>query len=163
MTNDNIFLPDHFLRSVLPKGFWTRTLLTREGDPKAAMKKAIVTATILSNRELTSTYTSVISQYEDKMAKLKAEGIRAYKSTALNGESLLRNRITGLIIYNEVQEQKKQNKGRRYRWLPSSALEPDPEHQLLYGQIFNEGEGDGEGNMPGERYGCQCGIEWLPD
>ena len=50
-----------------------------------------------------------------------------------------------------------------YRWLPSDAKNPDPEHQLLYGKIFRVGEGDKEGNMPGERYGCRCGIEWLTD
>lgn len=156
-------MPDYFLRSVLPKTFWTRTLLTRDGDPKKTIQKAIVTATVLSGRELNTTYREVINQYEAKIEKLKAEGVRAYKSEALNGESLLRHRIQGLIIYNEVQEQKKQNKGKRYRWLPSSAVEPDPEHQLLYGQVFNDGEGDSDGNMPGERYGCQCGIEWLDD
>ena len=48
-----------------------------------------------------------------------------------------------------------------YRWMPSDAKNPDPEHQLLYGKIFRVGEGDKEGNMPGERYGCRCGIEWL--
>ena len=68
-----------------------------------------------------------------------------------------------MITYNEVQALKKEHKGKRYRWLPSGALNPDPEHQLLYGQIFNVGEGDKDGNMPGERYGCQCGIEWIDD
>ena len=76
-------------------------------------------------------------------------------------EKLLKNRIANLVIYEEMQHQKQEHKGQRYRWLPSSAKEPEPEHQLLYGKIFNYGEGDADGNMPAERYGCQCGIEWL--
>ena len=40
-------------------------------------------------------------------------------------------------------------------------IEKGPEHQLLYGKIFKVGEGDKNGNMPCERYGCKCGIEWL--
>ena len=47
--------------------------------------------------------------------------------------------------------------------MPSDAKNPDPEHQLLYGKIFRVGEGDKDGNMPGERYGCRCGIEWLSE
>ena len=62
-----------------------------------------------------------------------------------------------------MQEEKQAHKGEFYRWLPSNAQNPDPEHQLLYGKIFRVGEGDKEGNMPGERYGCRCGIEWLKD
>ena len=60
-----------------------------------------------------------------------------------------------------IQDLKAQHKGEFYRWMPSSAENPDPQHGLLYGKIFRVGEGDKEGNMPGERYGCQCGIEWL--
>ena len=100
--------------------------------------------------------------FRDSLNKrLKDEGFRKYKSMALHDEKLLKNRIANLVIYEEMQHQKQEHKGQRYRWLPSSAKEPEPEHQLLYGKIFNYGEGDADGNMPAERYGCQCGIEWL--
>lgn len=79
-------------------------------------------------------------------------------------EKLLKQRLQGLVLYNEVERQKEEHAGEYYRWLPSESKVPDPEHQLLYGKIFKVGEGDKNGNMPCERYGCKCGIEWLtPD
>ena len=76
-------------------------------------------------------------------------------------EVLLKDRIENLVLWNEVQNLKKEHEGQFYRWLPSSSKIPDPEHQLLYGKIFKVGEGDKEGNMPSERYGCKCGIQFL--
>lgn len=163
MATDRFFLPDRFLSETLPKNFWRRKLLERNNDPKKAIMKQIVRATVVTNRKLDETYTNAIDFYNNKMQRLKDEGVRAYKSEALDNERLLKQRIANLITYNEVQALKKEHKGKRYRWLPSGALNPDPEHQLLYGQIFNVGEGDKDGNMPGERYGCQCGIEWIDD
>jgi hypothetical protein len=45
-------------------------------------------------------------------------------------------------------------------WLPSDAEEPDPEHQLNYGKIFRISEGI-NGEIPGERIGCRCGMRIL--
>lgn len=160
---DKYFLPDVFLKKALPKNFWERGLLTRDVNPKQTIIKAVVTSTAVTKRELDGTYRRAIEFYDNKIEKLKDEGVRKYKSEALHGERLLRARIHQLIIYNEVQELKKEHKGKRYRWLPSGAHHPEPEHQLLYGKVFNVGEGDKDGNMPGERWGCQCGIEWLDD
>lgn len=76
-------------------------------------------------------------------------------------EKLLKQRLQGLVLWNEVETMKQEHAGEYYRWLPSESKVPDPEHQLLYGKIFKVGEGDKNGNMPCERYGCKCGIEWL--
>jgi len=46
--------------------------------------------------------------------------------------------IENLVVYSEVQRLKEENQGEYYRWLPSGADEPDPEHQLLYGETFQE-------------------------
>lgn len=159
MTNSKFFFPDRFLKQVLPTGFWYKKILTRDVDPKKAVIKEIVHATTVSKRELDGTYRRAIQFYDKKIARLKDEGVRAYKSEALDDEKLLKSRIANLVIYNEVQELRKERKGQRYRWLPSGALEPRPEHQLNYGKIFTVGDGE----MPGEAYGCQCGIEWIDD
>lgn len=45
-------------------------------------------------------------------------------------------------------------------WLPSDAEEPDPEHSLNYGKLFKISEGI-NGEIPGERYGCKCGMNIL--
>lgn len=116
-----------------------------------------------SGRKITAEVYKTVEFYAEKEAALKAAGERAFKQEALNRQVLLTRRLKNFLVYTEVQEQRKRHKGKMYRWLPSSAETPDPQHQLLYGKIFREGTGDKDGYMPGERWGCQCGIEWLDD
>lgn len=136
-------------------------MLTRDIDPKQVIIKTLVAATAVTKRELDGTYRRAIEFYDEKKDRLKDEGVKAFKKEALDKEKLLKARLKQLVIWNEVQVLKKEHKGQRYRWLPSGAKEPRPEHQLLYGKVFNVGEGDSNGFMPGEDWGCQCGIEWL--
>ena len=75
----------------------------------------------------------------------------------------MKERVEMAVTYYEVDKEAKEHEGGFYRWLPSEAKEPEPEHALLYGKIFKVGEGDKDGNMPMQRYGCKCGIEWLSD
>jgi len=74
-------------------------------------------------------------------------------------DKLAIQRIQNNAVY-EIGEKIKENySGEYYEWLPSDADEPDPEHQLNYGKIFRVGEGE----MPGDRYGCKCGMNILVD
>lgn len=155
------FDPADWLARVLPKNFEKSGLLSENLSIKQRYLKALVRATSLSGKEITEEVYKMVDFYEQKEAELKAAGVRAYKQEALNGQALLKQRIKNMLVYTEVQRQKQENKGKMYRWLPSNATNPDPEHALLYGKIFREGTGDKNNNMPGERYGCQCGIEWL--
>lgn len=157
------FDPADWLARVLPKNFEKSGLLSDNLSIKQKYLKALVRATSLSGKEITEEVYKMVDFYEKKEAELKAAGVRAYKQEALNGQALLKQRIKNMLVYTEVQEQRKAHKGQWYRWLPSNATTPDPEHALLYGKIFREGTGDKQGNMPGERYGCQCGIEWLDE
>ena len=157
------FDPQTWLKRVFPKGIEKSGLLNDKLEIKKTYLKALVRATAVSQRKLTQEIYKTVDFYLEKEERLKAQGVRAFKQEALNGQALLTERIKNFLVYSEVQAQKKAHKGRMYRWLPSSAEEPDPEHQLLYGKVFREGEGDKEGHMPGERWGCQCGIEWLDD
>lgn len=156
-----IFNPNQFLRLVLGAGFFKNRILNNELDLKKAVMSAILKGSTLKKREVNATIYKVVDKYKEKMETLKEAGVRAFKSEAINNEALLKDRIENLVLWNEVQNLKDEHEGEFYRWLPSSALEPDPEHQLLYGKIFRVGEGDKEGNMPSERYGCKCGIEFL--
>lgn len=157
------FDPSEWLERVFPKGIEKSGLLTDGLDIKKRYLKALVRATGISGRKITAEIYKTVDFYAEKEAALKAAGERAFKQEALNGQALLTSRLKNFLVYAEVQEQRKRHKGKLYRWLPSSAENPDPEHQLLYGKIFREGEGDKDGNMPGERWGCECGIEWLED
>lgn len=155
-----IFKPESFLKRIFPSGFWNRSLLNKDLDFKQTAKRAILKATSLSGREVDATVDKVIKLYEHKRDLI--DGTADVEKITNNG-ALLRQRLENLILYNEIQEQKEEHKGEYYRWLPSSAETPDPEHQLLYGKIFKVGEGDKDGNMPSERYGCRCGMELLTD
>lgn len=157
------FDPSAWLNKVFPKGMEKSGLLTDGLDIKKRYLKALARASGISGRKITAEVYKTVEFYAEKEEALKAAGERAFKAEALNGQALLTQRLKNFLVYTEVQEQKKQHQGRMYRWLPSSAAEPDPEHQLLYGKIFREGTGDKDGYMPGERWGCQCGIEWLDD
>ena len=158
-----IFDPTKFLSLVFGKDFFKGRLLNSELELKQLALQSILKATSLSKREVEATIYKVVDKYEEKMKKLKKEKVKAFRKMALNNEVLLKERLEGLIVWNEVQEIKKENKGGFYRWLPSSSKEPDPEHQLLYGKIFKIGEGDKHGNMPCERYGCKCGMQLLTE
>lgn len=156
-----IFNPSRFLRLVFPKDFFKGKILNSDLELKQLTLQAILKATTLSKRKVEATVYKVVDNYEKKIKTLKKEGVKAYKAQALNDEVLLKDRLENLVLWNEVQHLKEEHEGEFYRWLPSSAETPDPEHQLLYGKIFKVGEGDKEGNMPAERYGCKCGMEIL--
>lgn len=156
-----IFNPNRFLRLVFPKDFFKGKILNSDLELKQLTLQAILKATTLTKRKVEATVYKVVDNYEKKIQTLKKEGVRAYKAEALNNEVLLKDRLENLVLWNEVQNLKEEHEGEFYRWLPSSAETPDPEHQLLYGKIFKVGEGDKEGNMPAERYGCKCGMEIL--
>jgi hypothetical protein len=125
--------------------------------------QALILATTLSKREINKSVNKVVEIYENKIDELRDDGLPKVKASvlAVAGENLLKQRIAGIVVFDEVQQIKEENEGEKYRWLPSSSENPDPQHQLLYGKIFNVGEGDEDGNMPMERWGCNCGIEIL--
>lgn len=158
------FYPDKFKKQALPKGFFSKDLLTKKNlTLKQNAMQALLISTGLDKKDLGATVAGVVDIYQNKVDDLLDNGLPKAKAAliAKGNESLLRQRIENLVVFGEVQRLKKDNKGKFYKWLPSGAQEPDPEHQLLYGKIFKVGEGDSNGNMPAERYGCQCGMEIL--
>lgn len=156
-----IFNPVQYLKLLFGADFFKGRLLNSDLELKQLALQSILKSTTLSKREVEATVYKVVDNYEEKMKKLKKQKVRAFRKEALNDEVLLKDRIENLVLWNEVQHLKEEHAGQYYRWLPSSSKIPDPEHQLLYGKIFKVGEGDKEGNMPSERYGCKCGIQFL--
>ncbi len=158
------FYPDRFLKQVMPKSFYTQGLVSKNFTLQKGAISAINRARLATGRPIDKTVYDVLLQYKAKYKDLIAAedfGETQAFEAALNGENLLRQRIEQAVIFDKIQDLKAEHKGEYYRWMPSSAENPDPQHGLLYGKIFRVGEGDKEGNMPGERYGCQCGIEWI--
>lgn len=79
------------------------------------------------------------------------------KSDLLADPAQLIQRVQNEVVLQVSEQIKEDYAGEFYVWLPSDADEPDPEHQLNYGKKFQIGVGE----MPGERYGCKCGMEIL--
>lgn len=153
---------DKILKKALPDGFFDDDLLTKKNlSLKKNAMQALILGTQASKRDINKTVAGVVEIYQNKIDDLTDEGLPKAKASliAKDKEKLLQQRITSLVLYSEVQAIKKDNEGEKYRWLPSTSETPDPEHQLLYGKIFDVGEGDKEGNMPMERWGCNCGME----
>ncbi len=82
------------------------------------------------------------------------------KDEIIDDPKQLIQRVQNEIAFQVSQHIQEKYQGEKARWLPSSADTPDPEHQLNYGQEYIIGEGI-NGEEPGDRFGCQCGVEIL--
>jgi hypothetical protein len=97
---------------------------------------------------------------EVALKTLKGYRNRVKSDSATKGElkadpAQLIQRVQNEVVLQIGAEIKTKFEGERYIWLPSDAEEPDPEHQLNYGREFIVGDGE----MPGDRYGCRCGMQ----
>lgn len=79
------------------------------------------------------------------------------KGEILDDPAQLIQRVQNEVVTQIANEIKDKYEGEFYEWLPSDADEPDPEHQLNYGEKFQIGDGE----MPGDRFGCRCGMNIL--
>ncbi len=155
--------PTRMLKKLAPRRAIQRMVST--GGHRIAVKKAALRAVsdigIVTPKDLTDTVLNVVNQYKEKYANLRDDGASAGDalSDSVGDADLLINRVQNLVVFN-IQEKVKENyDGEQYEWLPSDADEPRPEHQLLYGEIRTVGVG----LMPGEEWGCRCGMRLLVD
>lgn len=106
---------------------------------------------------------------EKAIARVALKTLKGYRKRAkedpdareeiLDDPAQLVQRVQNEVVTQVAGEIKDRYSGEFYVWLPSDADEPDPEHQLNYGKTFQVGEGE----MPGDRFGCRCGMEILID
>lgn len=151
----DFWLPETYVKEVLPKSL-RRKALTKSVNYSKRILRALLLAGVAADNAKDS-LSRVVKFYRDKMKRLKSEGIRAYKSQALNDEKLLNERVDNLLVWNEAERLKEERRGQKYIWLPSSSKEPRPLHQLKYGKTYTVGKGV----FPGEEYGCKCGAMFL--
>lgn len=97
-----------------------------------------------------------------KSYKARVEDDPEQKAEILDDPALLVQRVQNEVVYQIHNEIKDRYAGEFAVWLPSSAQEPRPEHQLNYGKTYQIGVGI-DGVEPGDEYGCQCGSEILVD
>jgi hypothetical protein len=146
--------PSKLLRKIAPK----RKIEKLLNDSKVSLKKSALSFVsdidFLDASGISRVALKTIQGYRDRI-----KDDPDVKAEILDDPVQLVQRVQNEVIFQVAGEIKDRYSGEFYVWLPSSAEEPDPEHQLNYGMTFQVGDGE----MPGERYGCQCGMEILVD
>lgn len=136
-----------------------KKLITKKLTPNKAVLNALDNSGIVGKKQLENIALKVLRDYKRRIKELRAEGLTKAQAIAelTKDPRLLVQRIqneTTNAITKQIQEQ---YHGEFYIWLPSTANVPDEEHMKNYGKRFQLGKGED----PGDRYGCQCGMEIL--
>lgn len=146
-----IYDPKKMLQKIAPEKKIKRLMSSNASLNRTALS-FVDDIDFLNKKEVASTALKVMKSYK---ARIKDE--TADKAELKKDPALLINRVQNEVVFQVSQGIKENYSGEFYVWLPSDADEPDPEHQLNYGKKFRIGEGE----MPGDRYGCRCGMEIL--
>jgi len=151
--------PRELLKKLAPEKKVEKLVTGRLTLNKAVLSILDGGADFISKPTLERTALTVIKGYKEKFDELKDEDVPEpeAKEQAIADKKLLVNRVQNSVINQVAGEIKDQYRGEYYTWLPSDANEPDPLHQLNYGKKFQIGKGE----MPGDRYGCRCGMRIL--
>jgi len=156
-----IFDPRSMLKKIAPRSKIKRMISSRLGVKRTAL--AIVDAAaeseigLIDKKKVLDVALKTIAGYEKRIQEATTTAIR---DAILDDPKQLIQRIQNEFVFQAQQKLQAQYKGQRARWLPSSAEEPDPLHQKNYGKEYIIGEGI-DGEEPGDRFGCQCGVEIL--
>lgn len=147
------YFPDKILKKIAPEGKIERALKGNLSLKKAALTNA-------------NAFDFLDAEQIDRVALKTIKGYKArvkndpdLKEEILGSPAQLVQRVQNEVVFQVASEIKSTYSGEFYIWLPSDADEPDPEHQLNYGKRFQIGDGE----MPGDRYGCRCGMEIIVD
>lgn len=145
--------PAELLKKIAPERK-IKKMLTKKLTLKKAALSFVDDIDFIDKKSVSRVALKTVKGYQSRVAEETAT-----KSDLLDDPAQLIQRVQNEIIFQISGEIKDKYDGSQYVWLPSSADEPRPEHQLNYGLTFTIGDGE----MPGEDYGCQCGMEILTD
>jgi hypothetical protein len=159
------FDPAKFLSKVAPKSKIRKIL-----SPKVAVKKSALSfldqADFLNQKDVIDVALKTVKSYRERIAAARGdagkEAAGELKGELTDDPAQLIQRVQNEVVFQVHEVIKTNYGGQRAVWLPSSAEEPRPEHQLNYGKEYVIGEGI-DGVEPGDEYGCQCGVEILTD
>ena len=137
-------------------------MITGDVSLKKSALRFVDELEFIDKKRVTDVALKTVRGYQERIAKLQAEAGEKSAGDALTQELAsdprqLIQRVQNEVVFQVHELIKQKYEGEKYEWLPSDADEPDPEHQLNYGKIFTVGVGE----MPGERYGCKCGMNIL--
>lgn len=147
------YQPDKLLEKMAPASK-IKKMMTKGVSLKRAALGFLDDSEVISKKSVADVALKTLKSYRERI-----DADSEVKDEIRNDPKLLINRVQNEIVMQISNEIKSKYTGEKYRWLPSDADEPDPEHQAKYGEIFTVGDGE----MPGERYGCRCGMEILTE
>lgn len=150
------YSPRDMLKKIAPEKK-IKKLLSRDLTLKRAALAFIDEIDFLNKEGILRVALKTVKSYKKRLEGAEGEVTSELKSNIKKDPKLLLQRVKNEIVTQISGEIREKYRGERYEWLPSDAEEPDPEHQLKYGKIFVVGEGE----MPNERFGCQCGMNIL--
>ena len=162
-----IYDPKALLKRVAPETKIKR-LVSRKLDFKRAALSFIDSFDFIDKKAVSRIALKTVRDYQQRAAKEQVEAGFSKEASEELERSLAKNprqliqRVQNEVVWQVSKEIKSQYGDEMARWLPSDADEPDPEHQANYGKVFKISEGI-NGEIPGERIGCRCGIEILTD
>lgn len=152
--------PKKMLRKIAPERKLKKLLAKRKVSLKRTALSFVNDIDFLNKGRITEVALKTVRGYRKRIADEvinsdfdREAGEDLEKEIAKNPKQLIQ-RVQNEIITQVSAEIAEKYRGARYTWLPSDANEPDPLHQLKYGKVFTIGKGE----MPGERYGCRCGM-----
>jgi len=145
------YQPDKLLAKIAPQKKIKKLLKSNISLKRTALS-FIDSVDFISKKNVVDTALKVIKGYR---ARIKNDP-SAEKEIKADPKQLIQ-RVQNEVILQIADGIRKRYDGSKYIWLPSDADEPRPEHQLNYGMEFTIGEGE----MPGDDYGCRCGMEIL--
>jgi hypothetical protein len=154
------YQPKKLLSRIAPKKR-VEKLVTQKLTLNRATLTTLSDTGVLTKKTLETIAIKVIRGYRDRYGDERDQGASKKEALdeALNNKKQLVKRVQNATVHEITQEVKRQFRGEFYVWLPSEAINPDPLHQLNYGKKFLLGKGE----MPGDRYGCLCGMQILTD
>lgn len=154
--------PKAMLKKIAPDKKIKRMLTGNVGLKKAALS-FVDDIEFLDKKSVSKVALKTVRSYQERIAKAQVDGGMeasagdAVEASIVKDPKLLIARVQNEVVLQISNSIRENYEGEQYEWLPSDAEEPDPEHQLNYGKIFTVGVGE----MPGERYGCRCGMNIL--
>lgn len=154
--------PNEMLKKIAPEKKIKKLVSGRLTLKKAALS-FVDAVDFIDKKAVSRVALKTIRGYQERVAAAQvAGGFEKSAGDKVEGEILddpkqLIQRVQNEVVFQISSEIRSSYEGEKYEWLPSDAEEPDPEHQLNYGKVFVIGEGE----MPGERIGCRCGMNIL--
>lgn len=146
------YLPDKLLAKIAPHTKIKKLLKANISLKKTALS-FVNDIDFINKSDIEYTALKVIKSYKQRIRD--SDDPDALEADLKKDPAQLIQRVQNEVIFQIATGIKEKYDGTTYTWLPSDADEPRPEHQLNYGKDFKIGDGD----MPGDDYGCRCGME----